>query len=1518
MTITAGKSYSLSPNQENLWRSHYLSSEQNHLNMFTSWLLPADADISALKLSFQSVLDRYASLRTIYEMVDGIPVMKIMENQTLDFQQKNLSHLSLEEFNKSLSEEAHTPFDLKKCTMKVRILENCIFQKVLLINIHHIAIDGISMMVIMKEFGRFYDLYSQGKEPEEREVDLKYFEFSANKEGQAYPSTESLEYWKKRLQGGKGIHPVNLPAKNSDHHSFKGDCLFFSIDEKLANALKETAKMNDSSLYIILLSAFQVLLHRYSQQKHIWVGTPFFNRTRKTLKSVGFYANTLYIDGAFTEGLTFSELLKQISEKFEGSKEHKEITYSSLMRLMQDNGLAEEQGRANVMFNFPNMRSVTKNNLGPAFLGIGGAKGKFGSLEFEVYPLKRNITQFEIEFDGIEFNGGITFRLLFDPEKYDGNLMKRFTGHFIQLLRGIAKNPYAVLEEYPLLLESEKKHQLNSLNHPQLLKNTNQPNLILEIEKQARLNPDSPAVTMGGDTLTYRELSEKSSKLAGRLKKLGICQEERIGLAVSQSVEAIVGIIGILKAGGVYIPLDLKYPRERLEYMIMDAGISKIITDGIMDLPVPNINFLLLDDLFHTAEEPLMELNPKQLAYIIYTSGSTGRPKGVMVSHENIYYSTKSREQVYKLNKACRFLLLSSISFDSSMVGIFWTLTVGGEIILTDLNNQLDVPELLGKIQKEKVTHMLSVPSFVQLMLNQAGTAQLRSLECVIVAGEPFPKSLHTSQKEKFPNIDLYNEYGPTEASVWSSYYRLGETCNHPAVPIGYPPAHARIYILDKHLNMVPQGTEGEIYICGRGITRGYNNRPSQTADKFIPNPFGLGERLYQTGDLARYNEDGSIHFLGRIDGQVKVNGFRIEVGEIEAAIEEQVDVDKAVVLLKKENNLSRIAAFIGAPLGISLSKLKRKLAARLPHYMVPSQFIVMDELPLTQNGKVDKKKLLKIKISAKEEREDILLPETQEERVLSNVVTELLGEEISMNDSFFEIGGDSIFAIQISSKLLEKGWTLKPKDIFEKKTIVNMARAMKKVKQKSINAVDHGTVPLTPIQQWFFAQGFLYQNHWNQALRLEVQKDIEYGLLQDAFDYLMTVHPSLKLRFFQQNGSWVQEYKDDKSSFQILYKKMDMSADIESEVSRFAKELQASLNITEGPLLIAAYIDCDGKRENELIIIAHHLIVDMISWQVLLQDLDLLLEQKLKGDRLALPPENFTYSEWSRYLRELDEDELKKENQWLVTRSFKADESVLANVDKGTEGSKKQAEGWLEKDLTLSLLKEVPKYFETKANEVIFAAVASSLKTFTGDKNLVIDLEGHGRDPFTSDIDLSRTVGWFTSVYPVFLEGSLLKAQDNVLLKHAKNSLRRFPNGGITYGVARWLKEMEGPQLSNSLFSYNYLGKVDQTFFRSKHFSFHSYLSESVKNPSEKRVYLLDFEPYIFNEQLCVRIHYSPSFSEEDIGRLCTDILTNIRELIRFCTVTEEIGLVASDFPEANLDQGALDKFLLSLKQSN
>ncbi|MGD6900410.1 amino acid adenylation domain-containing protein [Bacillus infantis] len=1512
MTLTIVKKYSLAPHQENLWRSHFLSSKQNHLNMFTSWLLPATANINSIKLSFQQIHNKYSLLKTTYHIEDGKPMMLFHENQPLDFQEINLSHLGLEEFNSYLCKEAHTPFNLEESILKVRVFENCLNQRILLINIHHIAIDGISMMVIMKELGSLYDLYSKGEFPDFPVLDDKYFEFAAKERELSLENKESRHYWKKRLKEGNGIHPVNLSSKDIKPHSFEGETIYFSVDKELTHTLKQTSKQLDTNLYNILLAAFQILLHKYSQQKHIWVGTPFFNRTRKTIKSVGFYANTIFIDGMFTNELSIRDLVKQLSEKFESSKKHLNISYSSLLKIMQENRAAETHGGPNIMFNFPNLSSLTKNNLGSAFLGVPGEKGKFGTLEFEVYPLKRMFTQFEIEFDGIESKEGISFRLQFDPTKYDLDLMKRFSAHFVQILKGITSSADSSVDELPLLKESEMEYQINNLNPKLLFNSTDKPNLISVIEEQARLNPNAVAVTDGERNLTFRELSETSSRISGSLIDRGIHPEEKIGLAIKNSIEAVSGILGILKAGAVYVPLDPNYPKERIEYMLDDACITSIITDGSLGLSLPETNYIFFKDLVN-GQTQISDINPKQLAYIIYTSGSTGRPKGVMVTHENIYYSTLSRNNVYSLKESCRFLLLSSISFDSSMVGIFWTLSIGGSVVLTDMKNQLDVQHLLGLIEKEKVTHLLSVPSFIQMLLSQATQEQLSSLECAIVAGEPFPKSLHAYQKEKFPNLFLFNEYGPTEGTVWSSYYQVDENFNHSSVPIGYPSPHANIFILDKHLNLIPQGTEGEIYISGQGVTRGYNNHPIQTAEKFIPSPYGNGERLYKTGDLASYNEDGSIHFHGRVDGQVKINGFRIEVGEIEATIEEEQDVKKAVVLLKKEKNLpARLFAFIAAPNDFSVNELKRKLISRLPHYMVPSSYIVLPELPLTPNGKINTKHLLELKLDSNKKKHHIIHPVTAEEKMLCKVLAEILQEEVSLNDSFFEIGGDSILAIQLSSKLMEKGWVLKPKDIFDKKTILNIAKAMKvKEKGKIIKVADGNEFQLTPIQKWFFSQNFLYQNHWNQAVRLRIRKDIPYVWLEEAITYLLKVHPSLRLRFFQKNGSWMQKIEESNGfSFKLIRREVNYPSNSEKEISRFSNELQASLNIQDGLLFTAAYFDCEAESENELIIIAHHLIVDMVSWQIILQDLDHLIGQKISGEKFFLQDEEFNYSDWFHHLIEQNVEPYDQEKEHYVT--------ALDSMNKGSEGSKKSAVAKLEKESTSTLLKDVPKYFETKPNEVILAAICLSLKGIKGIRDIKIDLEGHGREPFSSDIDLSRTVGWFTNVCPILLESEYIVNPDNHLLKHIKNRLRGVPNGGITHAIARWLNQNEETHRHNSPFSYNYLGKIDQAFFRAKHFSFHSYLSDSVRNPEEKRSYLLEFEPYILNEQLYMKIIYGPSFSENGMTSMCEDILENIRKLIMFCTETEEIGMVASDFPNANLDQGALDRFLLSLKQSN
>lgn len=1506
MSISSGNGYSLSSNQENLWRSHYLSTNQNHLNMFTSWLLPEDVNIGAIKRSFQTILDKYVTLRTNYHFIDEKPVMTVNQDQTLDFHERNLSSLSVEEFDRQLSKEAHIPFDLEKCLMKIRVYENHLHQKVLLINIHHIAIDGMSMMIIMKEFGIYYDIYSKGEEPPEPKIDDKYLEFSLENSKVRRFLDDLNEEWIERL--GEGMCPVDLPSLNSNPHSFNGDGLFFSAEKKLAISLKETAKANGTNLYIILLAAFQALLHRYSQQEHIWIGTPYFNRSRKTFTSVGFYAETLYIDGNFPNGLTFSELIKQTADTFEQSKRFIGVDLSALLKLKQGREKNEEQNHVNVMFNFPNLSSLTKNNLGPAFLGISGEKGKFGSLEFEVYPLKRTITQFEIELDGIESDGGLTFRLLFDPDKYDRKLMKRFTGHFLQILEAMAGKTDADLLGVSLLSKEEKAHQLDVLNHPELIKKAANPNLILEIEEQARLNPDAIAVRSDGQSMTYLELSEKSNNIAGNIVEGGIGKEERIGLAVSQSADSIAAILGILKAGAVYVPLDLKYPADRLDYMIKDAGIKKIIIDGSPLDPEVKVKYLRLNELLEESEGIPGEITPEQLAYIIYTSGSTGRPKGVMVSHENIYYSTKSRNAVYGQPADCRFLILSSISFDSSMVGILWTLTVGGELILTDFKNQLDVNELLHKIENLKISHLLSVPSMVQLMFTHSDSYKMKNLTCAIVAGEPFPKSLHRMKMERFPGLELYNEYGPTEGTVWSSFYKLEKACLHPNVPIGFPPEHARLYILDQHLNLVPQGTEGEIFISGRGVTRGYNNDRSKTSEKFLPDPFGDGDRMYMTGDMARYNEDGSIQFLGRKDGQVKVNGFRIEVGEIEAAVEEQPGVNKAVVLLKEDSIKSSLSVFISASEEISVNDLKKDLSSRLPHYMLPSRFVIMPAFPLTQNGKVDNRKLLEMDEAAKEERQNLQLPQTQEEIDLFDVFAELLEEEVSMNDSFFEIGGDSILAIQVSSKLFNKGWTLKPKDIFERKTIGSIARAMKRENSNKSDLVLDGPIPLTPIQEWFFAQDFQYRDHWNQAIRLRVNKEITYDRLKEAFIYLMSTHPSLNLKFIKKGDGWIQEYTDFKSSFSIIKRIIHDCNRIEEEINDSTMNLQSSLNVSEGPVVAAGYFECESKEDNELVIIAHHLIVDMVSWQIILQDMDILFEQIIQGQRLFLSPENYSYAEWSHHLHE------QEMGPGSVNVDVQHTEGKLAELEKGTEGNKKTIEVWLEQDTTTSLLREVPKYFETKVNEVILAATALSLKEFSGDRNIRIDIESHGREPFKESIDLSRTIGWFTSVYPVMLNGSHLNSPDNTLLKHIKNSLVKFGNSGVSYGIAKWLKNKDINE-NNSLFSYNYLGKIDQAFLQTKNVSFHSYLGNSVKDPGEKRVYLLEFEPHIFGDRLCVRIHYSLSFSEGEMKMLGEDILGNVRDLVAFCSETEEIGLASSDFKDLDLDQETLDKFLMSLK---
>lgn len=1514
--------YPLSPGQEMLWRSHFMSAEQNHLNMFQAWKLPGGVKIEILKQSFQYLVDKYETLRTNYLTIKGTPYQYIHEKQQVYFVYEDLFHLNQKQFDEKLSSFAHEPFDIEKGPLfRIHVCRNHLNEHIMLINVHHLAIDVWSMTIIIRELGNIYSqLLSESPsipqpvpdsyKPFVREQRLKMKEMEDER-------NPARTYWSHVMREGKGIRPINLPTVKNIPQSFKGETVFTKIDTKLCSGLSQLARDMETTVYNVLLTGLNILLYRYSGQENIWISTPFSRREKaRYFNRVGYYVNTIHIHGLLRHEQTFEDVLGQISKKIKEAFEFQDISYSHFTQNKQES--------TNIIFSFQNVHDLKENKLGLLFLGVEGAKGYVGPLKMEVYPLKRKISQFEIELEVVECDSEMYMRLIYDPKKYDAFTMKKFCSHYVNLLSTITRNQHEYISEYQFLDETETIEQLQHFNHTALVC-PNEKNTVLNlIEEIVQNKPNNIAVANGQESITYAELWKRANILATNLRTLGLGFENRIGLCMRKGIDLIIGILGVLKAGAVYVPLDPDYPAERIKYMISDSGTTLVILDrdhsALNDLEISRVtiqNLLVNKATLHGGDE----IRPSQLAYMIYTSGSTGKPKGVMVSHGNLYASTYARRHSYREAQACHFLLLSPISFDSSLVGIFWTLCIGGKMVIPEGNDMLGIPELINEISNHQVTHLLSVPSLAHLLLSEAQPERIQSLQTIIVAGEQFPRNLLELQQEKYPKLTLYNEYGPTEGTVWASVHRVNET-NYPIIPIGKPAKHCKLYILDESFNLVPKGVVGELYIAGAGVTRGYIYQPGKTAERYIPNPFGNGERLYRTGDLAKYNLDGTIQFIGRKDHQIKINGLRIELGEIEATYEGHPIVEKAVVVCKKEKRAQMLVAFIKSKVDLSQDELKEYGMKHLPHYLIPYHFVGVEEFPLSQNGKIDRQQLEQWKVDKVEH--DPVLPRNKIESVFVHIFKQVLSaENIGVNDNFFEIGGDSIKAIQIASKASEKGLVLKPKDIFEGRTIARIAQHVLHSENKSYSVEGDvaGEVPLTPVQHWFFEQNFNTPNHWNQAIHLKVANHLSLTLLKEAINKTFEQHDSLKLRFTQKEGHWIQKYLSDQKGIQIIEFHSNQTQRIEYKISTYVQRLQKSLNVTEGPTVIVAMLEnAQSSEDHDLIIIIHHLLVDIVSWQIILTDFERNIDHLLKKEKSSPQRKTTSFKRWSNHLIESINRVKSEKSYW--TRVHEAIQQYDHKQSfTGSEGSTVRLECPLGLAETKALMQEVPKYFGTQLTEIVLSALALSLKKFTHQEGVVIDIEHHGRVPFHEEIDLSRTVGWFTNIYPLYFDLSNNVGPDADLLKKVKNTMREVPNSGLGYGILRYLQpDHAEDQFSFKTlrppFSYNFLGNIDQTFIQSRYFTFSSYLSESARDPNEKRPYLIDFEPYITQENFVLRVGYSSDvFEEAQIQDLVEETIGNIKSLIQLCTTSDEIGYVSGDFPHANIGQKELEKFLSLLK---
>jgi len=1007
--------------------------------------LQGGLDSDALRAALDRIVARHEGLRTCFVCIDGQPLQVIIpENVGFALNERDLCDLSEHEQSATVDQisaaEAGRPFDLSLGPLiRGELLQLADDEYILLITQHHIISDGWSMGLFVQELGAIYAAFSQGVPDPLPDPAVQYADYAVWQrqwlQGEALAT--QIDFWRDHLAGAPELLELPADRPRPALQSYAGGRIELEIPAELTAGLRQLSRRHGTTLFMTLLCGWSALMARLSGQRDVTIGTPVANRQHTEIEAlIGFFVNTLALRVVLDDDPSVAQLLDQVKATTLSAYAHQDLPFEQVVEAVKP------------------PRSMSHSPVFQVMLALNNTpKGDALTLPgLCLSPVTRpsTTTQFDLTLSLTEVDDVIVGSLDYASDLFDAATVARWAGHLQILLNGMVADDQQRISRLPILTQAEIGHIVVDWNDTEA--DYAQGSGIHQLfEQQAEQTPDAVAVAFEGRSLTYAELNAKSNRLAHYLREKGAGPAVLIGLCVDRSPEMIIGLLGILKAGSAYVPLDPEYPEERIAYMIKDAGMPLLLTRQrlLEKLTAGPADLICLDRDWQEierfdADNPVSRNHPLDAAYIIYTSGSTGQPKAVVVSHRNAVHSTSARFSNYR-EPVRAFLLLSSFAFDSSVAGIFWTLGQGGCLCLPTHDDARDPAALAQLIERHKVSHLLALPTLYAVLLKQA-LQQLQSVTTVIVAGEACPNDVVKQHFAALPDVRLYNEYGPTEGTVWSSVYVAGIEDIDRVLPIGRPIDNVRLYLLDPALFPVPVGVPGELYIGGEGVVRGYLRRPDLTAEKFVPDPFGNnGGRLYKTGDLARYRADGNIEFLGRIDHQVKIRGFRIELGEVEARLLQHVDVHEAVALAREDNSGNRqlIAYLVGNPGGSpEPDTLRDHLKATLPDYMLPNAFVFLDRMPLSANGKLDRKALPAPDFCGQLQKQYVE-PRTETEQILADIWAEVLDlERVGVKDNFFELGGHSLLATQLVSRLCRKfNIELPLKAIFEDGTIEKIAQ---------------------------------------------------------------------------------------------------------------------------------------------------------------------------------------------------------------------------------------------------------------------------------------------------------------------------------------------------------------------------------------------------------------------------------------------------------------------------------------------
>lgn len=1505
----------LSYSQQRMWFLWQMEPDSPAYNVGGMARLRGVLDVGRFEAALQALIMRHETLRTTFPSVDGVACQKVSAQTNVRMDWQDFSALNEPQRQQRLQQladvEAHTPFNLetgpllRACLVKAGEQEHY-----LVLTLHHIVTEGWAMDIFARELSALYEAFIDERDSPLPALPVQYLDYSVWQRQwmEAGERQRQLDYWTAQLGNEHPLLELPGDRPRPPVQSHRGELYRFDLSDELAARVRAFNAQHGLTLFMTMTATLAVLLYRYSGQTDLRIGAPVANRIRPESEGlIGAFLNTQVLRCQLTGQMRVSELFEQVRHTVIEGQSHQDLPFDHLVEALQPPRSAAYNPLFQVMCNVQRWEFQQSRQL--------------AGMTVEYLANDARATKFDLNLEVTDLDHRLGCCLTYSTDLFDEPRIARMAEHWRNLLEALVADPGQRLSELPLLSADEQRALQDSLGVEKGEHRLDQ--CIHQLfSQQASQRPESPALTFAGVTLSYAQLDERANRLAWMLRERGVGPQVRVGLALPRSLEMVIGLLAILKAGGAYVPLDPEYPLDRLHYMIEDSGIGLLLSDAALfealgELPATVACWCLEDDspvlANYPAEAlPLVSLAQHQ-AYLIYTSGSTGKPKGVVVSHGEIAMHCQAVIERFDMRPDDCELHFYSINFDAATERLLVPLLCGARVVLR-AQGQWDAEEICALIRTHRINVLGFTPSYgSQLAQWLATQQQTLPVRMCITGGEALTGEHLQRIRAAFTPQLFFNAYGPTETVVMPLASLAPEQLEEGAgsVPIGSIVGARVAYILDADLALVPQGASGELYIGGAGLAQGYHQRPGMTAERFVADPFaGKGGRLYRTGDLVRQRADGLVEYLGRIDHQVKIRGFRIELGEIETRLLEHDAVREAVVLALEAPSGKQLVAYLvsDAEHAALRDALKAHLKAQLPDYMVPAHLIVLQSMPLTANGKLDRRALPEPDPEAN--RQAYVAPRSELEHSLAAIWCAVLNvEQVGLDDNFFELGGDSILSIQVVSRARQAGIHFSPRDLFQHQTVQSLAAV---ATRSELIIAEQGLLTgpsgLTPIQHWFFDTDIPARQHWNQALVLKPLQLLDAHRLEQALLAVLEHHDALRLSFTPRDAQWHAEHMGVPEGGVLLQAQVrDMQA-----CTALFTDTQRSLDLAQGPLLRALLVD-GPQGQQRLLIAIHHLVVDGVSWRVLLEDLQNVYRQLSDGQSVSLPAKTSALRDWAARLQAYAHSESLREELSLWQAQL-AGPTVALAVQR-PQGARRHSDAEtvsvrLDAERTRQLLQQAPSAYRTQVNDLLLTALARVLCRWSGQASALIQLEGHGRETLFDDIDLTRSVGWFTSAYPLRLTP---QAEQGDSIKAIKEQLRGVPHKGLGYGVLRYLADDLCKQsmaaLPSAQITFNYLGQFDQSFGTDALFHPLEESAGQAHDPDAPLPNELSIDSQVYGGELVLRWTFSRERHDQQvIGDLAEAYLAELHSLIAHCLQDDAGGLTPSDFPLARLSQVQLD----------